>query len=53
MSANYKKSIGRSVLLMLLGLVALYGGMKSLIILIPAATLVWYGASPVLRSGRN
>ena len=53
MSANSKKSIGWSVLLMLLGIVALYVGTKSLVLLIPAATLVWYGAKPVLRSGRN
>jgi len=53
MSANSKKSIGWSFLLMLLGIVAIYGGTESLIVLIPAATLVWYGARPVLRSGRN
>jgi hypothetical protein len=53
MSANLKKSVGWSVVLMLLGLVAIYAGATSLIVLIPAATLVWYGAKPVLRSGRN
>jgi len=41
------------MLLVLLGIVALYGGTTSLIVLVPAATLVWYGARPVLRSGRN
>jgi len=45
--------MGWSVLLMLLGVVGLYGGMKSLLVLIPAATLIWYGAGPVVRSGRN
>jgi len=53
MNANWKKSIVRSALLMLLGIVALYVGMRSLLVLIPAATLIWYGARPVLRSGRN
>jgi hypothetical protein len=53
MSANYKKSVGWGVLLVLLGLLALIGGDKSLLILVPAALLVWYSARPILRSGRN
>jgi hypothetical protein len=53
MSANSKKSIGWSIVLMLLGMVAIYAGAKSLIVLIPAAILVWFGARPILRSGRN
>jgi hypothetical protein len=53
MSANLKKSMGWSILLILLGVVALYGGTESLVVLVPAATLVWYGARPVLPSGRN
>lgn len=52
-SANSKKSIGWSFVLVLLGVVAIYTGAKSLIVIIPVATLVWYGARPVLRSGRN
>ena len=28
------------------GLIALYGGEKSLVVLIPAALLVWYGTIP-------
>jgi hypothetical protein len=53
MSANSKKSIGWSILLVSFGIVALFGGIKWLTVLIPAAMLVWYGASPALRSGRN
>jgi len=53
MSANSKKSIGWSIVLMIFGLAAMYAGTGSLILLIPAATLVWYGAGPVLRGGRN
>jgi hypothetical protein len=53
MSANSKKSMGWSGVLVLLGLVALIGGQGWLVVLIPAAMLVWYGAGPALRSGRN
>jgi hypothetical protein len=50
---NSKKSMAGTLILILLGLVALFVGVKWLVVLIPAAMLVWYGASPVLRSGRN
>lgn len=53
MSANTKKSMGWTIVLILLGMAALYGGSKWLSLLIPAALLVWYGAGPMLRSGRN
>ncbi len=53
MSANSKKSVGWTIVLMLLGVVALFAGTKSLVLLIPAATLVWYASKPVLRGGRN
>ena len=53
MSANSRKSIGGASVLILLGLVALFGGEKWLVGLIPAAMLVWYGTRPVLRRGRN
>ncbi|MGA7754652.1 MAG: hypothetical protein WCB05_17595 [Candidatus Sulfotelmatobacter sp.] len=53
MSANSKKSMGWSGVLVLLGLVALIGGQGWLVVLIPAAMLVWYGTGPALRSGRN
>ena len=53
MSANSKKSIGWTFVLILLGMAALYGGSKWLSLLIPAALLVWYTAKPRLRTGRN
>jgi len=53
MSMESKKSIGITVLLMTLGVLAMYAGLKSLIVLVPAAMLIWYEAKPVLRSGRN
>ena len=53
MSANLKKSIGSTVVLILLGMAALYGGSKWLSLLIPAALLVWFAAKPTLRTGRN
>jgi hypothetical protein len=53
MSAETKKSTGWMVVLMVLGVAALYADSKWLAILIPAALLVWHEASPVLRSGRN
>ncbi len=53
MSADSKKSMGWTIVLVLLGVVALVGGVKWLVLLIPAAMLIWYGAAPILRSGRN
>jgi hypothetical protein len=53
MSADVKKSMSSSVMLILLGMAALYGGTRWLVLLIPAAALIWYGARPALRSGRN
>ena len=52
MSAESKKSMGSTILLMVLGVAALYGGPGWLAILIPAAMLVWYRVAPVLRNGR-
>jgi hypothetical protein len=34
-------------------LIALFGGVKSLLVLIPAAIVVWLAARPTLRTGRN
>ena len=42
--------MGSTVALILLGMVALFGGPKWLGLLIPAAMLVWYAAGPALRS---
>lgn len=53
MSATSKKSVVWACVLILLGMAALYGGSRWLTILIPAAMLVWYGAGPALRGGRN
>jgi hypothetical protein len=53
MSADAKKSTSVTVILVLLGLVALFGGARWLALLIPAALLVWYGAGSALRTGRN
>jgi len=53
MSANLRKSIGGASVLILFGLVALFGGEKWLVALIPAAMLVWYGTRPILTRGRN
>ena len=41
------------MVLVLLGVVAIIGGVKWLTLLIPIALLIWYGAAPMLRSGRN
>jgi hypothetical protein len=53
MSMDAKKSMGWMVVLILLGVAALVGGAMWLVVLIPAATLVWLGAAPALRGGRN
>jgi hypothetical protein len=48
-----RKSIGGTMVLILLGLAAFFGGAKWLVALIPAVMLVWYGTGSVLRRGRN
>jgi len=53
MSRENKKSIGFATVLMMFGVFAMYAGLKSLIILVPAAVLIWYEARPHLHSGRN
>jgi hypothetical protein len=52
-SAHSKKSLTWTLVLVILGMAALYGGSKWLTILIPAALLVWFTARPRLRTGRN
>ena len=47
------KSVATAIVLVLLGVIALIGGTKWLTLLIPAALPIWYGASPLPRSGRN
>jgi hypothetical protein len=53
MNANLKRSTGASAALVLLGILVLLTGERSLIVLIPAAVLVWYGTTPKLRRSRN
>ena len=53
MSAEARKHYGSMVAFLALGILALYGGPQLLLLLIPAAALVWYRANPKLRSGRN
>jgi len=53
MSMNSKKSMGWMALLIVFGLISLFGGVQWLVVLIPAAMMVWYGVGPALRSGRN
>jgi hypothetical protein len=52
-NASSRKSMGWMTVLILFGLVALFGGERWLVLLIPAATLVWFGAGSALRSGRS
>jgi hypothetical protein len=51
MSVNSKKATGWAIILVVLGIAALYGGSRWLTLLIPAAMLVWHGAGRALRSG--
>lgn len=53
MSANSKKSMGWTIILIILGMAALYSGTKWLSLLIPAALFVWFTAKPTFRTGRN
>jgi hypothetical protein len=47
------KSIGGTMVLILFGVIAFFGGAKWLVALIPAAMLVWYGTGSAWRRGRN
>lgn len=53
MSMESKKSLSLAFILMLLGVFAMYAGLRSLIVLVPAAMLIWNEARPRLGSGRN
>jgi hypothetical protein len=54
MSAQTKKSLVWTTVLIVFGLTALFVGMKVLIVLIPAALLIWYEiAQPMLDGDRN
>ena len=41
------------LLLVALGIIALYAGRASLLILVPAAAFIYYEAAPMLRSKRH
>jgi len=53
MTTFFTKSILSAITLILLGLTSLVAGAPSLIVLIPAALLVWYRAVPSLRRSRH
>ena len=53
MSADAKKYYGSSFALLFLGVLALFAGARWLLLLIPAAAVVWFAATPRLRRGRN
>ena len=53
MSRESKKSVSWTIVLVLLGLLAFYGGARWLFVLIPVALMIWGIAGPVVRTGRN
>jgi hypothetical protein len=53
MSRESKKSVSWTLVLVLLGLLAFYGGTRWLLVLIPVALMIWGMAGPAVRSGRN
>jgi hypothetical protein len=52
-NANARKTMAWTGALIVLGLLALIGGTKMLVLLLPAAAFVWYRARPVVHGGRN
>jgi hypothetical protein len=54
MSAQSRKSITWASVLIMFGLGAFFAGTSALVVLIPAALLIWYGvARPLLHGERN
>jgi hypothetical protein len=53
MSSDAKKHYGSTLVLFAMGLLAFYGGAHWLLLLIPAAALVWYAARSRHRISRN
>ena len=53
MTRNTKKSIAASAALTLLGVLVLFAGEKSLVILIPAAIFIWYAGTRKLWRDQN
>jgi len=52
-NANSRKTMAWTAALIVLGLLALIGGTKTLVLLLPAAVFVWYQARHMVHSGRN
>ena len=52
-SRESKKSMSGAMVLVLLGLLAFYGGTGWLLVLIPVALMIWGIAGPVVRAGRH
>jgi len=52
MSRESKKSVSWTIVLVLLGLLAFYGGTRWLLVLIPLALMIW-AIRPAVRTGRN
>jgi hypothetical protein len=54
MSTETKRGYGLTFAMIILGVLALYGGMRWLVVLVPAAILLWYASTrTVLTRGRN
>jgi hypothetical protein len=53
MSRESKKSVSWTIVLVLLGLFAFYGSTRWLLVLIPAALMIWGVAGQAVRSQRN
>jgi hypothetical protein len=53
MSRESKKSMIWAMVLVLLGLLAFYGGTRWLLVLIPVALMIWGIAGPAVRAGRH
>jgi hypothetical protein len=54
MSAQSRKSLGWTIILIAFGFTALFVGTKVLVVLIPAAFFIWYWiAKPMLYGNRN
>jgi hypothetical protein len=52
-NANVRKTMAWAAALIVFGLLALIGGTKTLVLLLPAAAFVWYQSRPIVHSGRN
>ncbi len=53
MHRDLMKSIAATSVMILFGILVLVTGERSLIVLVPAALLVWFAAKPRFRTDRN